>query len=60
MRVCVFVDEDVCTLADNPDIGDDGLTAVAEGLQSISTLTDVDVSCTSAWLVVSMDCTLSC
>ena len=38
------MDDDACTLAGNRDVGDDGLTAVAEGLQSNSTLSAVNVS----------------
>ena len=48
------------TSADNSDIGDDGLTAVAEGLQSNSNLTHLDVKRVLVWLAVSMDCTMSC
>ena len=51
--------DDVCTPAGNADMGDDGLTSVAEGLQSNSTLTTVDVAGASEWLAVSVDCTMS-
>ena len=49
-----------CTPAGNPDIGDAGLAAVAEGLQSNSNLTTVELDGTWAWLMGSMDRVESC
>ena len=52
-----YVNDGVCKSAESPDFGDEGLTAVAEGLQSNSRLTHVDVVGASAWLVVRVDFT---
>ena len=56
----MFSHDHVCVSAGNRAFGDDGLTAVAEGLQSNSNLTHVDLRCTSKLLAVITDCADSC